>query len=320
MIERIPMLAADNRPACFAISHDLFLSVCRNCAWEKKCALRCAAWEGVRSLAEMAHAASQRLTALAAKDQDGDDDLPKLYDLLYEKYLGRKPWKAAAQNAKTVRVLLQVAKFCDERKLDLAMYVAAQMVGLRDWLKTQKFGFGPTMLLGEKALARYNANVRKLDRKFHHAAEDAMSDSAKALREQVFEDELSIGAYICAAALKGTPVPLVDAVAAARLSGGWYTVAMGIHAPEVRQRAAYVVLCDRHREGWVKDLLNSARLNAAVAVADRYKPGLSSLLSFSGDLDWSAFADVIAQVVATPKQSAGMPGIVADNLWQPCSA
>ena len=68
------------------------------------------------------------VTALGAMDGEGDARLGELYDLLYERHLGRKPWKAAKSNPQNHARSRGGEPVVREGGADIGLFIAANMV------------------------------------------------------------------------------------------------------------------------------------------------------------------------------------------------
>lgn len=256
-------------------------------------------WSARLSLAEYTQAARDRNSAGGWVDKDGDTGLFDLYARTYEKQIGKRLNKRT--DLRIVRMMDAAKQFCEKNGLDLPLYVAAQMVLLRDWVKTTKYGFQPNMLLGEAALGRYNAYVRKLDRRFNHASEDVSAEADKAMREALFASEFSIGAHLTAEAVNGKALNWNGAVEAASPADAWWACTSGHKAPtrEARKLALQCVI--KHGKGWMDSAASLARLEAACAVADRYAASLSERIGMNrGGFAWLAFAELMGSLFYRP--------------------
>lgn len=265
----------------------------------------------VKSLAELAHAA-KLATSAVVKDKEGDVELAEMYDRMHEKYLGRRPRHPSWKSVPVVRAMRRCCEFCEEHKLDPALFVAAQMATLADYCRSLPYGFQPGMLTSEKALGRYNAYVRRTGREFHRAAEDVLRTPETRLSDVLFEGEVSVGAYYCAAALTGTPVTWLEAVAAAHPGSEWRACEFGLQAAELTDRLRFVDYQRKHGDEWIARLKKSARLNAAVVVVDRYRYGLSEYLGLMGAFTWEALAIALIRVLGPrhrPQTYPSAPGV-----------
>lgn len=264
------------------------------------------AWEARRSLSEVTAEVRKAQTAETWKDADGDAGMFDLYSRLFEKYMGKR--FQARSKLNVVRFMVAARVYCEEHKLDLALYVSAQMVSLRKWSTTTKFGFQPNMLMGNDALGRYNRFVRQLSRRFRHAAEDSMSSADKALREALFSDEFSIGAVMAAEAVNGKLVDIVAAVQSVVPSVAWRAVALGMKAGDAPGRKLHLDLLRNHGKPWMESALSLARLEAACAVADRYAPALSDRIGIGqSGFSWGHFAKLIGVMYAREEASKFTP-------------
>lgn len=314
-MNRLPLPQLADRPTCFAISHDADADECRACAHRTPCIIACKPWASRLSLSELAHAERRKLTEAGWANVDGNVGLVTLFDRLYEKHLGSRP-RRRKSNVSIVRAMNCAARFCDDRGLDLTLYVAAQMVAMRDGVVKHPYGFQPNLLLGERALGRYNAYARKLNRRYHHAGETALTDADRALREALFASEVSLGAHLTASAVNGKKGDPNDA----DVRDAWRAAVYGMSADSKAARQIYIQLLKSHDPSWIAAALMLARLEAACVIADRYGPCLSDRIGVGpAGFTWEAFADLIAVMFAkdvTPEPAELSPQ-VAEFSWKP---
>lgn len=274
--------------------------MCGACAFADTCASHSGKWVGRRSLSQLAHDAEQKLTAAVAIDKDGDLDPCALYDAMYAKHFGRKPHVPSKDKLKNVRTMQGVERFCAERNLDLPMFVSANMKALKPFLETKYvrgrlLRFQPNMLLGEKALARYNEAVRVGSAK-GNATESSVRGVLDNMRQELLMGEQDVGEYFVASAVRGTSCTWHDAARAADPPELWWAFNDGVHATMPSQRNLWCKVAVSFDKTLLDALRGAYRLAAAGAVADTYATALADRIAFNGEFSWQLLAELLADM------------------------
>ena len=303
-MKRTPAPIRNDRPLCYGISHNPYLTECRICPFRRECKPECDYW---RDLIE------------SSKPQPIDirkRDVSTLYADLHRKHFNKEPSRgylyACAQGQ-----LSTVEKRCLVENIDLEAFITAQMVILRDWLSKTKpwsrIGFQPNFLLGPKATDRYNQYVEKLDRTRRHAnvsAADHHPEMVK-IRHAMLTAEVEIGWWI------------VDGVTdderrAARLTCApkiWWAICTNDDYDST-STLLRLTLIQRYGEPALFSLWAEARRIAVETILNAVKPGLSKSVVLPLRINW---LDVCALV-----QQFGEPNLrgvktenVVEGMWTP---
>lgn len=246
--------------------------------------------------------------SLAVPGFDDGATIESIYDALYRQYFDRP-----SPRRRTVRndaLFGRVRSLCLQHDVDPETYIAANMLGLRDWLSSRKdLSFQPTMLSGSKAWTRYRLHSLKVRQRFRHGRRDAFAWKTRfgRLRATLALEEQSVGEYYVRAAWSGVPIDWDSAIVHAQPEDVWqqFEVRHG------REWTHWASLLGHERARQEKRL---AQLRAARAVADSYRQGLSEDIAFT---NWSSLADLIAHDFEPPSRMSvdfeGLPG----ELWSP---
>lgn len=263
----------------------------------------CNEWQTHRSLSELCAAAE----AAAESPTLDRASIERIYDCEYERHFGRR---SSRKRSPTNDVVFgRLFSLCVTEEVDASTFIAANMAALRPALQHGGYAFHPNMLSGEKARARYNAFIRKANRRFGRALGDtAESTSAMGvMRRTLLLDEQEVGDFFVRSAWTGTPISWDGAVEHTNPSGLWRDV-------EGRQGSEYRSLCmNIGQEGVVREK-RLALLRAAVGVANGFREGLADQIGVA-EFSWPDLSAVICRTfpVADRMQSdlVGVPG----QLW-----
>ena len=197
-----------------------------------------------------------------------------------------------------MRVLVAVGRWCEKEGADIGLFIAANMVLLRDFAAKTRYGFQHNMLQGSNAIMRYNSAARRLSRQFHHAGEEALAEVDAPLRSDLFWNEKDMGHYLVGAWWAGEYINWEIAQSRCNPSDSWMAMNYGHVAETQAQRKLYEDIRQRHDGEWVERMMRSCRASAAVAVTNQLHPGLSDRIGVSnGEVSWMALARVICNVV-----------------------
>lgn len=208
----------------------------------------------------------------------------KLYDTLHKKHFGKPSWRR--NNSRNNIAFGRAFAFCVRHEIDPAAYISANMALLRDWLKRSRIAFQPTMLVGEKAEARYNGYMRRANRRFRrgdHRVFDVADTQIGRLRNDLYLSEHAVAEHYVALRLRGRDLPWEEVASMVTTSQTWKDVSARSGAWFDLQRP--------------EDELLLARVRAAWAIAETYRHGLGDSIGFT-DFSWRAFADLIARLIA----------------------
>ena len=269
----------------------------------------------VRSLSQCSAEADVAFGVASNRDGDGDADLLKTYADIYARTYGRRLSRNELDHHRLIRTLIAVEKYCDEHKYDFALYVTAQMQGLKESLaylsetRGTRIGFQPNMMLGEKAALRYAKYVGRAARAYR-AADAAVYDSTSLVGpifHKLLADEFEAGMYYIRSIVTHRPVSLLVAGKKSLAGVVWY-------AAEYPEHGGAAMLGElRRKYGDVTTrLFNRARLNAAVAVVESIQSGLADMIGCPGMFTWAALGQLFREWPVTPKSPCQLA-----EIWQP---
>lgn len=240
--------------------------------------------DAFRSVEECAAEAVRLAYEVKEVDKDGDTLPVKLYDRLYEKHLGCRPYhRSASGEARVLTMMNSVMRYCRDNGLDLEVYIAAQMVTLRPFVCAMKYGFQPNMLLGKNAIARYNSFARKLDKSFHRVREDVIGADEGKLRDTLLQDELAVGALYCGNVLQRGNLKDASSFEHTAIAVGpspqWQAVRFSIEDGDRRVPIERAELRNRYGPDRLERFAYASICLAASIVCDRLHLGLASRLA-----------------------------------------
>jgi hypothetical protein len=220
-------------------------------------------------------------------------DIATLYDGLYQLHFGKKAHRR--DTARNRALFTKLEKSLDEKSLDAEVYITANMIRLKEWVKTARYGFQPNMLLGDKAVGRYNAYIRATNRRYSRATADAANhrtDLGK-LRGNLFRSEKSVATLFVASAQVGEPCEWVAAAEKAETCLAWTLLQIG----QAKGGEPYYAMLTKFGSAALAREKQIATFGAAAALAESYQPGLSHRVAcHDGDFSWGAFAKLIGRL------------------------
>ena len=254
-------------------------------------------------------------------------DLFSIYARVYQQHFGRVPRSAMSERA--AKAFKWVCEFCESEGIDPAMWITAQMHGLKSWLQdpqknTRRITFMPTMLTGENAKKRYNVYVRMAQARYKRAAcdtFDAQTDEGVLLAELTGAEE-RIGESYVRTMLLGQAPTLEDAVEYAVPGANWISVFLDLE-PEKDLMEFFkhaTLLKRRFGEERLAQLKEAARIRAAFNVVERFTHGLPDRIGVADGVEfqWKALARLLCRLRPEVKQrervtnTAEVPGL----LWR----
>jgi hypothetical protein len=271
------------------------------------------------------------LTQLCVEFEDAlrtpeGSDIDSLYIRLYQQHFGSTPRHAKATQYRDV--LKWVQKFCVSEGIDPAMWITAQMHGLKAWFrhqqkKSKKIVFLPTMLRGVKAKARYNIYTRMAQRQYRRVAADSFDEwtDEGALLARLTGVEEQIGDYYVRVTMQGGTPTLEDAVDHVSLDMYWASVFLDIKAEKGLMQFFKHRTLLRRRFGAdrLKQLKQVARIRAAFNVAERFCHGLPDSIGVAEgvEVEWKALARLLCRLKPEVKQREKVVDMdsVSGVLW-----
>jgi len=198
----------------------------------------------------------------------------------------------ALGNGRLVRTLYRVQSFCAKEHIPLAAFIGANMHGLKGRLQDRRT-FQPNMLLGDKALVRYNIFVKKSESLLRVARAnilDAQGEFGKLL-QKLTTAEIAAGEDYVASFLVGdktsppAPLPVTP------------FVPFGIAAQTVGQALV--------------------RRRAMVYVLAQYRTGLGDYVGSNGEPTWEALAALLLRMFGftSKRENPALPEMVGLRYW-----
>lgn len=228
--------------------------------------------------------------------------LPKVYTRVHQQHFGSTPRRLTAE--RVTKAFRWVQEFCESEGIEPAMWITAQMHGLRKWLddpekNRRRIKFMPTMLTGENAKKRYNVYIRMAQVRYRRAASDtfdAQTDEGILLAELTGAEE-RIGEYYVRATILGEKPTLEDAVEHAVPGLNWVAVFIDVEAKkdlmEFFRHAT--LLKNRFGEDRLMQLKEAAQIRAAFNVTERFSHGLPDRIGLADGItfQWKALARLL---------------------------
>lgn len=241
-----------------------------------------------------------------AKPERVTGDIAVLYCELLAKHYGRNlRANVVRSNRKMASALEWVSHYCEDNRIDPALYVTAQMHSMKPFLDRQRAGGGritlfmPNMLRGDNAVRRFEAFIVNSRRHFKEASTDS------------FDRETEWGLVL--AATRAEEVEVAEDYVSRVVAGEtttWTEVAdsmvrhplwTGLNRAELETTR----LLERQFGSGAFLILPLVRLRVANAVASLYDWRYPRLIGVSGPFDWKPFAELMrerhARPVAAPK-------------------
>jgi hypothetical protein len=271
-MKRTPAPIRRDRPRCYGISHDSYLTECRICPFRRECKPECDYW---RDLIE-----SSKPKPIDIRKRD----VSTLYADMHRKHFNKEPSRGYLY-ARAQGQLAAAEKHCLIESIDLEAFITAQMVILRDWLsKTKpwnKIGFQPNFLSGPKATERYNQYVEKLDRTRRHAKvsqADHHPELVK-IRHAMLTAEVEIGQRI----VGGVTGHERRAARVTRSPKLWWAISGNENGNSTLMR---LTLIQRYGEPALLSLWMEARRIAVETILNVVKSGLSKSVVLPSQINW----------------------------------
>lgn len=254
---------------------------CRRCPHQKLCEVEHCEWRDRRSLAELAAAAEAECAAPSLTVQT----IEEVYDYAHLQVFGRRSRRKRSTQNNTI--FGRLLALCLREGADPETYCVANMLALKDSPTVQRVGFLPSMLSGENAKGRYNAFVRKSNRRYKRARGDTFAHrtSVGSLREELYRGESEVGELYVQGRLASQDLTWVGAIELCDPPQAWLDAQLRNQAHRQRERLLGARL----------DLeVRLARLRAAVTVVESVSHGLSTRIGLSV-FSWKALSDLLVQ-------------------------
>ena len=300
---RLPVIT--NRPPCYGISHVRDDVECAECAHRARCAEECQHWESKPSLLQQIVEAEDQI----ARPRDITDTFRRLHVRL----LGRTNFQVTGP--KFQDALVRVQRLCDRREIDPAMYIEAQIEGMRWWMENtpigRRAGFCANHLLGGKSEQRYDEFIRRGNRLRNHARHSSITGDAayQGLRCRVMDVDAEYGRGMVIACRDGA---CPGAVGTPR-DAEWQEAFGGDCSASSRRRG----LRGKYGQEFLRLLGQLCHLEAISAVAEWVRPGLSSHIYLPDTIAaWSSVAPLLATYCATHRDE-WLSDEVRKLCWQP---
>lgn len=292
-------------------------------------------WQERRSLAEVLYELEREVSSATATPSefvpDGTQlDYVDLYCKLYWSHFGYRLARSKVNTPHWKEFLEKAYNRCEDAGLDFAVWIAAQMDGMKASLTAaRKQGkrayFMPNMLVGDKATLRYNVYVEKLQQKYGRTREDvndADSPLGRVIAELAVEAE-HIGTYFVHAAVEEAAVSWGEAIDAIWPDDVWLAaqaLAAG-QSPEPKHKHALarlradIMLTDEE----IVKAFEIATLRAAVVVGSKYEYGLADRIGFKPPFSWLHFAKLMHRLFAGRADEIAEPDLkdVDGFFWRP---
>ena len=234
--------------------------------------------------------------------------LERIYDHMFEMHFGRKSKRRRSSRNDVVFGRL-LSLFLREG-IDPATFIVANMVGLRDFALASPYGFQPNMLSGEKALGRYNAFIRRSNRRYRRGLGDVADSKTEMgrLRTLLALDETDVGDEFVRSRWLGEAIDWWEAVERVAPSDVWVSV-------QTECGSEYQRLCAGLTAETIARERTLASLKAAVSVVNGFAAGLADRIGVT-EFSWMALSDLIGRTFEPPKPRsfdlAGVPG----GMWR----
>jgi len=292
MVEKRPVPAPDEVPACFGDRHLDADPKCEACPVEPKCIESTERWAKHPSIAERLHALEASID-----EADEDETVEEAYARLYQEFFGRKP--RLGKSVQHARAFERVRELTSSGDIDASTYIAGNMWAMRDYADKLPYGFQPSMLSGEKALRRYHAYLGHLRRRYRHGRHSGKNTHTERgrLRRQLFEAEHEIAEWFVAGRIDGGDGTWDEAVDYVNPGPEWRA------ANGNRGGATYHKLCAVFGTKGLARERELATLRAACAIAEQHQHRLADRIGASA-FDWPAFARLLQRILPKPEPVA----------------
>jgi hypothetical protein len=224
-----------------------------------------------------------------------------MYAMIFEKHFGYKPRERTLSSKRTQAALEKARAVCEEKSLDLAVWITAQMHAFQNAKvkdrNGRKLAFQSNWLGGPKALDRYQVYTQWAKRKFNRPREDAFDSRTRlgVLRLTLAGDEERIAHAFVFARAQGEPITWDAAVIDAEPGPEWLAVAGQVDDLPVRH--CRTELETRFGRETLQRERRRAQLTAAWNIAQGIQHGLPDRMSIAGDFSWKEFADFVARLL-----------------------
>ena len=281
-------------PLCFGLYYGTDRQ-CRACAVKADCKRICARWSKRKSLSELLSAmeAEMDLSNLS----DPVEDCVEIYRRVYQKHFGRLPSTRMLSRPNWCKFFPKVIGFCVDHDIEIALWITAQMHGMKAWLaKNRRVGFMPNMLVGEGAKRRYSVYVRQVGRRYKQAKEDTLDNRTEVGRlvDMFTEGEEVVGDYYVAACASDKPIDWKTAVRRTEQPEEWLAWNGGIK--DRKRRHHFASWVKRYGRPFMGRLVRLARTRAMVNVARHYHHALPDRIGFEDEPAWEDMAELIARL------------------------
>ena len=294
----------DGSPTCFGQYYRTVPRLCRPCPVREDCEKICQRWAARRSLSEILHQLEQK--AAVTQDSDGADWVRQVYTRLYQKHFGRTPRASLLRKPRWHHSIVRLVALCSERNIDPAVWITAQMHGMKLWITAQKktnrrVSFQTNMLVGKKAERRYIVYLTIAKRRFHQARDDTLDGLTETGRfiDALTEGEEAVGHYFVAAHIEDAPVSWEEAVRETEPTEEWLTVHGGMK--DHQRKRSYVAWTNRYGHDRMKDMRALARTRAMVNVARQYHYALPDRIGVREEPTWESLAPLLARFCGKKK-------------------
>lgn len=243
----------------------------------------------MRSLAECLQAAEAAVAA-PVLGQD-THTLERIYDHVYMQCFGCQSRRRSTH--RNDLIFSRLLAYLLEEDVDPALWITANMQGLQRRLVGKRYGFQPNMLMGEKAKGRYNAYVRRTNRRTRRAAVESLAAQTELgrLRTVLVADETAVGEYFIAAGLSGGAVTWEASAAQFDVSPEWLAL-------QAERGAGFALLARKLGHDSVSSEKRLVTLRAAFAVVSAYASALPAQIGIR-TFTWQGLLTVLQEVVVT---------------------
>lgn len=288
-------------PLCYGLAHAATAPVCQACPMQEPCAVHTGTWAGP-SLAEAVARVNAVVSSLGGLPTDPD----ALYGRLYLKHFGQPPRvdrspMGQPRQARLTRALAKAVALCRTHRLDLPIFVSAQMVAFtryRDRLPTRVRQFPVEWLGGPRAVERYTCFRQMAKRLYGEVGEDAFALQTQVgrLHARLSAEEHRVAEAFCLRWRREGAADWQAACDSVSPSLDWRALEAGPGGtdPAVRQQGA--LLTGRLGAAACRTLKASVQLHAAAALAEQAQSGLPARVGFRLPWSWPSFARLLTHL------------------------
>lgn len=306
-------------PLCFGLGYQTADRMCLRCPVRSQCSDVCLRWVDRRSLAELLADVEKATSATFEIDTEMDAD--ELYARLYQKHYGRRPRPDLFRSKRWRAWLNKAETFCEEKDIDLSVWMTAQMHGMKKWIMAQRktnkrIAFQPNMLVGEKAFRRYEIYRAIARRRFKQARDTTMDSDTEIGKfiEALLDGEEVVGGYYVAARVAGDRMSWEQAIEETSPPSLWKMIRGGMKDKEYRRW--FLATVNRYSVERIHQWRWLARVRAMVNVARHYNAILPDRIGVDENPTWDGIAALLARLYAGPKlQVNGLEGVTG-TVWR----